>query len=120
LDFEHRAGDADDPISDVICMQVGPVSAPYEVDLLAVIQGAPPGIFERSRLVQIDDLEVPVASPEDVIVLKLLGGSARDLEDARNILRVQEGRLDRTLLRRLCRESLVEALESLLNPESLM
>jgi len=118
LDFEHRVGDADDPISDVIRVQVGPAGTPYEVDLLAGIRGAPPGIFERLRLVPIDDLEVPVASPEDVIVLKLLGGSARDLEDARNILRVQGDRLDLTLLRRLCPESLNETLENLLNPES--
>jgi predicted nucleotidyltransferase len=114
LDFEHRTGDAEDPIADVIRIEVGPPGSPYEVDLLAGIRGIPEGIFERSRGVQIDDLEVPVASPEDMIVLKLLGGSARDLEDARGILRMQQGKLDLLLLGRLCPESLGENLEALL------
>jgi predicted nucleotidyltransferase len=118
LDFEHRIGDADDPISDVIRIRAGTASAPYEVDFLAGIRGAPAGLLDRTRNVSLDDLVVPVASPEDTIVLKMLGGSARDLEDARSIIRTQEGRLDLFLLRRLCPESLQQTLEALLVPES--
>jgi predicted nucleotidyltransferase len=118
LDFEHRIGDADDPISDVIRIRAGAASAPYEVDFLAGIRGTPAGLLDRSRDVSLDDLVVPVASPEDMIILKMLGGSARDLDDARSIIRTQEGRLDLILLRRLCPESLRHTFEALLAPES--
>lgn len=114
LDFEHRVGDLSDPIAHVIRVRVEPAGEPYEVDLIAGIEGAPPGIFERLRMVRVDDLEIPVASPEDVIILKLLGGSARDLEDARSVLRVQGEKLDLALLRRLCPIPLKESLEDLL------
>ena len=57
---------------------------------------------------------VPVASPEDTIVLKLPAGSPRDLEDALGILRLQGGRRDVSLLRDLCPNSLHDALGRLL------
>jgi len=118
LDFEHRIGDPDDPISDVIRIQVGTTSAPYEIDILAGIRGAPLGLLDRSCNISLDDLEVPVASPEDMIVLKMLGGSTGDLDDARSIIRTQEGRLDLAFLRRLCPAILQHTCETLLAPES--
>ncbi|MGA2261778.1 MAG: nucleotidyl transferase AbiEii/AbiGii toxin family protein [Acidobacteriota bacterium] len=118
LDFEHRIGDADDPISDVIRLRVGTTIAPYEVDFLAGIRGAPVDLLDRSREVSLDDLEVPVASPEDMIILKMLGGSARDLDDAHSIVRNQEGKLDLALIRRLCPEFLNQTCETLLIRES--
>ncbi len=118
LVFEHRVGDADDPISDVIRIQVGTTSAPYEVDFLAGIRGSPVGLLDRIREVQLDDLEVPVASPEDVIILKMLGGSPRDLDDACSIIRTQQGKLDLAFIRQLCPEYLRHSFETLLAAES--
>jgi predicted nucleotidyltransferase len=112
--FEHRVGDPDDPISDVMRIDLGAGGELYEVDVLAGIREAPAGILERSRPVQIQDLAVPVASPEDIIILKILGGSARDIEDARSILRTQKGRIDLSLIRQLCPLPLMHVLESLL------
>ena len=54
------------------------------------------------------------ASPEDTVVLKLLAGSRRDLDDAFGIIRLQTGRLDLVLLRDLCPPDLRSTLESLL------
>ncbi len=110
--FEHCVG------ADVIRVETGSPAVPYEIDLLAGIRGAPPNIFDRVRCIQIDDFELPVASPEDTIILKLLGGSVRDLADARTILRVQKTRLDIALLKQLCPESLREGLAVLLRPEA--
>ncbi len=118
IDFEHRVGDLDDPISDVLRIQAGSTGASYEIDLLAGIREAPAGVLERAHTVRIDDLEIPVASPEDMIILKLLAGSARDLEDARAILRAQVGTVDLALLRELCPELTKADLERLLEPES--
>jgi len=118
IDFERRTGDADDPISEVIRIRRDAAGIPYEVDLLAGIRGAPPGLLTRTRSVSLGDLRVPVASPEDMIVLKLLGGSVRDLDDARSILRIQKQKLDLALLRRLCPEFLRQCFEALLSAES--
>ena len=118
MDFEHRMGDADDPISDVIRIRPGAPGTPYEIDFLAGIRGAPPDLLARAREVSLDDLKIPIASPEDMVVLKILGGSARDLEDARSIIRIQEGKLDLALLRRLCPDSLRHICRTLLTQES--
>jgi len=114
LDFVHRIGDADDPISDVVRIPARCETSTYEVDFLAGIKGAPTDLLDRARSILLDDLEVPVASPEDTIILKMLGGSARDLEDARSILRIQGEKIDLELLRRMCPESIRQTCRSLL------
>ena len=111
--FEHRAGDADDPISNVVRIEIGDADGPYGIEVLFGIREAPAGILERACRVQIEGLSVPVASPEDTILLKLLGGSIRDLDDARGILEAQAGRLDMPLIRRLCPPSLIDLLDKL-------
>jgi hypothetical protein len=54
--------------------------------------------FERRRSLQLEDVSVYVASPEDVLLAKLewskLGASARQLEDAAGIVRLQRENLD--------------------------
>ena len=114
LRFEHRVGDAEDPISDVVRIEAGLGDTVFEIDVLAGIRGAPAGLLQRSRTVQIGNLAVQVASPEDVIILKLLGGSARDIEDARGILRVQDRRIDLSLFEQICPDPLKDTLEKLL------
>ncbi len=114
LVFEHRVGDVDDPISDVIRINVSSGEDVYDIDLLAGIRGAPAGLLQRARTVQIEKLTLKVASPEDMIILKLLAGSALDLEDARGILRVQNQNLDRSLLHQICTSPLKNDLANLL------
>jgi predicted nucleotidyltransferase len=114
LDFEHRIGDADDPISEVIRIEMGSVIEPAEIDLLIGIRNAPPGIFDRVRTVRIENLAIPVACPEDMVILKLLGGSGRDLEDAKSIVAIQGNRIDLNLVRALCPAQIKGTLEQLL------
>jgi hypothetical protein len=52
---------------------------------------------------------VPVASPEDILVMKLLAGRPHDLEDARSMLRA----LGRSLDTRAVRTTLVQVEEAL-------
>ena len=77
--------------------------------------------FERRQVEQVLDVEVMVASPEDVILTKLewaqRGGSARQVEDARGIIALQGERLDRNYLRRWAAElGVADVLDSLLPP----
>jgi len=55
---------------------------------------AGPGIEElflaRARPRAVDDVTVPVASAEDVVVMKVLAGRAKDLDDATAILAANE------------------------------
>jgi predicted nucleotidyltransferase len=112
--FEHRIGDYDDPISEVIRIEMGPVTDPSEVDVLIGIRNAPPGIFDRIHTVNVDGMAIPVVSPEDLVILKLLGGSARDLEDARSVIQIQADRLDLNLIQQLCPEQFRQNLQKLL------
>jgi predicted nucleotidyltransferase len=112
--FEHRVGDWDDPISEIIRIDMGADASPFEVDVIIGIRNAPSGILNRIRTLNLEGLAIPVASPEDMILLKLLGGSARDIEDAKSIVRTQRDKLDVELMRRLCPESNKSNLEALL------
>jgi predicted nucleotidyltransferase len=113
--FERRTGDLDDPVSEVVKIDMSSEAGAYVVDVLAGIRGAPRGIVERARQVTLEGLVLPVASPEDTVVLKLLAGSRRDIDDAISIIRLQAGRLDLALLRDLCPPDLRSTLESLLH-----
>ena len=112
--FERRAGDLDDPVSEVVKIDMTSQEGAYVIDVLAGIRGAPGGIVERARQVALEGLVVPVASPEDTVLLKLLAGSRRDVDDAVGIIRMQAGRLDLPLLRDLCPPNLRATLDSLL------
>jgi predicted nucleotidyltransferase len=114
LRFNQRTGDRDDPIESVIRIEMESADNPYEVDILAGIRGTPPGILERVHPVEFKGLTIPVASPEDTVILKLLGGSARDLEDALSILRIQGNRLSLPLMRDLCPAETKETLNRLI------
>jgi hypothetical protein len=53
--------------------------------------------------------QVPVAAPEDLIVMKVLAGRRKDEEDVTAVLSAQRGRLDLELIRDTLR-ALTEAL----------
>lgn len=115
LEFEHRTGDWDDPISEVIRIEAGETDDIFEVDILFGIKNAPAGLFDRIRILNIEGLALPVTSPEDMILLKLLGGSPRDLEDAKSIVQIQRNKLDSELMKRLCPNNSKSLLEELLS-----
>ncbi|HEY6556588.1 MAG TPA: hypothetical protein VI072_04915 [Polyangiaceae bacterium] len=60
--------------------------------------------FARRSTHVVDDVGLSVASPEDVLIAKLewakLGESARQIEDAAGIIRLQGDRLDRGYVER--------------------
>jgi Nucleotidyltransferase of unknown function (DUF6036) len=88
---------------------------------------AGPGLEEEflSRAVQVDltGVMVPVISPEDLVVTKLLAGRAKDVEDVRTILGERLPGLDLTHIRyllgllqqALSRSDLMPEFESLLS-----
>lgn len=71
--------------------------------------------LRRAVVLTWEGQDIKVASPEDVILLKLLSGRGQDLVDAENIVRIQKDSLDRGYLGRWGeRLSLTESLNRLL------
>lgn len=64
------------------------------LDVVLAGPGLEEDFLERAVEVEIGDLRVPVISPEDLIVAKLLAGRGRDLDDVAGILRERGGSLD--------------------------
>jgi len=112
--IELRRGDEDDPIAAVIRMVVGHGADRQSVDIIAGIRGIPVGIVARAHRIELAGRSVAIASPEDMLILKLRAGSARDVEDARSIVRVQGKRLSRALLAEICPPDLAPRLADLL------
>jgi len=77
------------------------VFVPSGLPLDVVLGG--PGLEEvflsRARPVQIGRLTIPVISPEDLIVSKILAGRPKDLEDVRGVLRERLASLDLQMVR---------------------
>lgn len=69
---------------------------------------AGPGLEERflarAQMRMIDDVAVPVASAPDLVVMKVLAGRPRDLDDVIAVLRAQGDGLDTTSVREALQE----------------
>jgi hypothetical protein len=83
-----------------------------------------PGLEEmflaRAVAREVEGVQVPVATAEDLIAMKVLGGRAKDLDDVRSLLAASSGRLDlahvrgvlRDLERALDRSDLIAVLDA--------
>lgn len=60
--------------------------------------------FDRRRVVELEGANVPIATPEDVLIAKMewarMSESARQVEDAARILRVRAAQLDQAYMER--------------------
>jgi hypothetical protein len=115
---EFREPDLFDPVWGLIEVQD---SFGNRVDLLLGLRGVDTQVFSRGKRVALGDIHLNLVSAEDLIVMKVLAGSSRDLTDAEGILRIQEGKLDlehiRTALLNVGEEELTR-FEALLNAVS--
>lgn len=64
------------------------------VDIVLAGPGLEEEILDRAKDVNVAGAAVPVVSAEDLILLKLLAGRTKDLEDVRGIIERQGKRLD--------------------------
>lgn len=70
------------------------------LDVVLAGPGLEEQFLDRAILVQLDDFAVPVISPEDLVVTKVLAGREKDVEDIRGVLGVRSALLDVGYLRR--------------------
>lgn len=73
------------------------------LDVVLAGPGLEEEFLERARPVDLGGVVIPVISPEDLIVTKVLAGRPRDIEDIRGILRERHEELDLSHIRRLLR-----------------
>ncbi len=97
---EYRAADIDDPVRGVIKLKFQIGNEMESIELLLSIKKMPDQIYSRAEIINIMGLKIPVISPEDLIVLKLLAGSSLDIHDAKNIYRIVEERMDMVYLKK--------------------
>lgn len=65
-----------------------------DVDVVLAGTGLEQTFLARARIVAIGELEIPIISPEDLIVAKLIAGRPRDIEDVRGVVEQRGRRLD--------------------------
>ena len=73
------------------------------VDLVLAGPGLEDEFLARVVRLSIDGVEIPVIEVSDLIVLKILAGRPKDIEDVVMLLRVQGPRVDRAHVQRLLR-----------------
>lgn len=72
------------------------------LDLVVAGRGLEEEFLDRAKSVDVDGTVVPVISPEDLVVTKILAGRPKDVEDARSVIAARRTTMDvervRTLL----------------------
>lgn len=71
----------------------------YGVDLLAAGPGLEEQFLARARLLDVEDVRVPVACVEDIVAMKVLGGRPKDLDDVVEVLTASRTAFDVELAR---------------------
>lgn len=66
----------------------------FPVDVILAGSGLETLILDRVRMVELAETTIPVISPEDLIVTKILAGREKDLSDVRGILEQRSAELD--------------------------
>lgn len=99
---EWRSPGEDDPIAGLIRV----VPADEEDPVLDIILASGPADREAlTRCIDVDlgGASLPAVRPEDIIAMKLQAGGGLDYDDARELLKIQAGRLDEAILEEACR-----------------
>lgn len=120
--FGLRVDDVDEFVARTSVLPFAHRRTRMPLDVVLAGSGLEEQFANRARQVDIGGLEVPVLSPEDLLVAKILASRAKDLEDVAGILRARRGSLDLGLVRSLLvdleealgQSDLVPALERLL------
>jgi len=106
----HAAGEA------VRLRRRGQADEPVVVDLLFATTPFEIEALGRRRSLRVLGVELPVATPEDLVVFKLIAGRPQDLADAHMLLDLHRSDFDLDRVRRWCRDFDVETgLDALLS-----
>jgi len=99
--FDLRVADVDDFIRRTRVLPFVHRDSQIPLDVVLAGPGLEEEFLERARSVDLGGVTVPVISPEDLLVTKILAGRPKDLEDVHGILRERLGELDLSRVRRV-------------------
>lgn len=91
-------GDIHDPVAGVINIKDGHSN---RVDLLTGIRGMKADVFSRAVDAAFLGSKIRIIGLEDFIAMKVFAASSRDIEDAKNALKVSAEKINPTLLKKL-------------------
>ena len=112
--FERRFGDANF-VAQTRVLPVAHVASGLPVDIVLAGPGLEEEFLSRAVVHDIDGVRVPVLEVSDLIVLKILAGRPKDLEDAVTLLQVQAGSIDENRV-----EAVLRMLEGALGQSDLL
>jgi hypothetical protein len=113
--FALRVPDVDGFVASTRVLPFTHRDSGFPLDVVLAGPGIEQAFLEEVRLMSFEGIQVPVLSPADLIVTKILAGRPRDLEDVRGVLRQPNVRLDLTRAR-----SLLQSLEQALGQSDLV
>jgi hypothetical protein len=102
--FEPRIDDVDEFVARTRVFPAIHRATQMGVDLVLAGTGIEELFFERSQRHVMEGVKIPVASPEDVVAMKVLAGRNKDLDDVSAIVAAQGSALDLTLIRDTLRD----------------
>jgi len=92
--FALRIRDVEDFVARTRVIPFVHLETAIPVDVVLAGPGLEEQFLDRVRDVEVAGMTLPVISPEDLIVTKILAGRPKDIEDVRGILRERESSLD--------------------------
>lgn len=92
--FRPMLADAQQVMEAAFLLPLRHVTTSIQVDLALGLTLFEQQVIERATLVELDLCSVPVATPEDLILLKLVAGRPRDIDDIGGIVSRQGSQLD--------------------------
>ena len=79
------------------------VATGMPLDVVLAGSGLEDEFLDRARATDIGGTDVPVIDMADLLIAKVLAGRPKDIEDARNLWRLQGSHIDRRRIRRVLR-----------------
>lgn len=99
--FDLRVADAEDFARRTRVLPLVHRASRIPLDVVLAGPGPEEEFLSRAKIVGIEGVSVPVISPEDLIVTKVLAGRPKDVEDIRGVLRQSGTDIDLGRVRRL-------------------
>jgi hypothetical protein len=102
--FTLRVADADQFVARTRVIPLVHAASGIPVDVVLAGAGLEERFLQRAQVREIEGVRVRVASAEDIVVMKVLAGRAKDLDDVRAILGAHPTDFDRDLVRNTLKE----------------
>lgn len=98
-----RHGDPEDPIAGILKLTYINNDFKESIDVLLGIKGLSKEIYMRTKILNILDTKIPVISPEDLVISKLLAGGPVDIEDASKVIKIMKEKINLDYIKTFCK-----------------